>query len=426
MRPSRSGQKSQKPNILTERQKMTENKLKLDEFRQEVSAWLEGNFPKSLNGKASEIGLGKNVSGRLAEDSDTWRKNLAAQGWGIATWPTEYGGAGLSQKHVQIINEEMEEIGAFNPIPMLAGMGVTMVGPTILEYGTDAQKLRHLPKMASGEIFWCLGYSEPGAGSDLASLTTKAEDKGDHWLINGQKVWTSGADIAQWCGALVRTDPKAKKRSGISFIMFPMDQAGVKTRPVKLISGDSPFCEMFFDGAKAEKNELLGDLNDGWSLGKRLLQHERQSQTGEGGPATGGECLGEIAKRYVGTDEHGTLEDTDLRLRLANHLMDEQAHKLTIRRIMAEAKGNVEVTAVASILKNSATDVAQTRTELLMELMGTQGLGWEGDEYSQDELSNVRMWLGVKAMSIYGGSYEVQKNIISKNILGLPETTQKG
>ena len=405
---------------------MTENKLKLDEFRQEVSAWLEGNFPKSLNGKASEIGLGKNVSGRLAEDSDTWRKNLAAQGWGIATWPTEYGGAGLSQKHVQIINEEMDEIGAFNPIPMLAGMGVTMVGPTILEYGTDAQKLRHLPKMASGEIFWCLGYSEPGAGSDLASLTTKAEDKGDHWLINGQKVWTSGADIAQWCGALVRTDPKAKKRSGISFIMFPMDQAGVKTRPVKLISGDSPFCEMFFDGAKAEKNELLGDLNDGWSLGKRLLQHERQSQTGEGGPATGGECLGEIAKRYVGTDEHGTLEDTDLRLRLANHLMDEQAHKLTIRRIMAEAKGNVEVTAVASILKNSATDVAQTRTELLMELMGTQGLGWEGDEYSQDELSNVRMWLGVKAMSIYGGSYEVQKNIISKNILGLPETTQKG
>ena len=405
---------------------MTENKLKLDEFRQEVSAWLEGNFPKSLNGKASEIGLGKNVSGRLAEDSDTWRKPLAAQGWGIATWPAEYGGAGLSQKHVQIINEEMDEIGAFNPIPMLAGMGVTMVGPTILEYGTEAQKLRHLPKMASGEIFWCLGYSEPGAGSDLASLTTKAEDKGDHWLINGQKVWTSGADIAQWCGALVRTDPKAKKRSGISFIMFPMDQAGVKTRPVKLISGDSPFCEMFFDNAKAEKNELLGDLNDGWSLGKRLLQHERQSQTGEGGPATGGECLGDIAKRYVGTDEHGTLEDTDLRLRLANHLMDEQAHKLTIRRIMAEAKGNVEVTAVASILKNSATDVAQTRTELLMELMGTQGLGWEGDEYSQDELGNVRMWLGVKAMSIYGGSYEVQKNIISKNILGLPETTQKG
>ena len=405
---------------------MTDSKPKIDDFRLEVSTWLEENFPKSLNGKASELSLGKNVSGKLVADSDTWRKNLAAQGWGTPTWPLEYGGAGLSQKHAQIINEEMDKRGAFNPIPMLAGMGVTMVGPTILEYGTEAQKRRHLPRMASGEIFWCLGYSEPGAGSDLASLATKAEDKGDHWLINGQKVWTSGADIAQWCGALVRTDPKAKKRSGISFVMFPMDQPGVRTRPVKLISGDSPFCEMFFDDAKAEKDELLGDLNDGWSLGKRLLQHERQSQTGEGGPATGGEFLGDIAKRYVGTNENGTLEDTDLRLRLANHLMDEKAHKLTIRRIMAEAKGNVEVTAVASILKNSATDVAQSRTELLMELMGSQGLGWEGDEYNQDELASVRMWLGVKAMSIYGGSYEVQKNIISKNILGLPETTQKG
>ena len=405
---------------------MTDSKPKIDDFRLEVSTWLEENFPKSLNGKASELSLGKNVSGKLVADSDTWRKNLAAQGWGIPTWPLEYGGAGLSQKHAQIINEEMDKRGAFNPIPMLAGMGVTMVGPTILEYGTEAQKRRHLPRMASGEIFWCLGYSEPGAGSDLASLATKAEDKGDHWLINGQKVWTSGADIAQWCGALVRTDPKAKKRSGISFVMFPMDQPGVRTRPVKLISGDSPFCEMFFDDAKAEKDELLGDLNDGWSLGKRLLQHERQSQTGEGGPATGGEFLGDIAKRYVGTNENGTLEDTDLRLRLANHLMDEKAHKLTIRRIMAEAKGNVEVTAVASILKNSATDVAQSRTELLMELMGSQGLGWEGNEYNQDELASVRMWLGVKAMSIYGGSYEVQKNIISKNILGLPETTQKG
>ena len=405
---------------------MTDSKPKIDDFRLEVSTWLEENFPKSLNGKASELSLGKNVSGKLVADSDTWRKNLAAQGWGTPTWPLEYGGAGLSQKHAQIINEEMDKRGAFNPIPMLAGMGVTMVGPTILEYGTEAQKRRHLPRMASGEICWCLGYSEPGAGSDLASLATKAEDKGDHWLINGQKVWTSGADIAQWCGALVRTDPKAKKRSGISFVMFPMDQPGVRTRPVKLISGDSPFCEMFFDDAKAEKDELLGDLNDGWSLGKRLLQHERQSQTGEGGPATGGEFLGDIAKRYVGTNENGTLEDTDLRLRLANHLMDEKAHKLTIRRIMAEAKGNMEVTAVASILKNSATDVAQSRTELLMELMGSQGLGWEGNEFSQDELASVRMWLGVKAMSIYGGSYEVQKNIISKNILGLPETTQKG
>jgi alkylation response protein AidB-like acyl-CoA dehydrogenase len=280
--------------------------------------------------------------------------------------------------------------------------------------------------MASGEHFWCLGYSEPGAGSDLASLSTKAEDKGDHWLINGQKVWTSGADIAHWCGALVRTDPNANKRQGISFLMFPMDQPGVTTKPIRLISGDSPFCEMFFDDAKAEKDELLGDLNDGWNLGKRLLQHERQSQTGGDGPASDSEPLSEIVKRYVGTNENGALDDVDLRLRLANHLMDDKAHQLTISRLIAEAKGNMEVTAVASILKNSATDVAQTRDEILVEAMGIQGVGWQGEAFNQEELASVRTWLGRKAMSIYGGSYEVQKNIISKNILGLPETTQKG
>jgi alkylation response protein AidB-like acyl-CoA dehydrogenase len=408
---------------------MTDIQAELEEFRQEAQAWLADNFPKSLSGKASELGLGKNVGGDLKEDGITWQKNLAAKGWGAPTWPKEYGGAGLTQKHVQVINQEFAKVGAFNPMPVLAGMGVTMIGPTIMEYGTEEQKLRHLPGMASGEVFWCLGYSEPGAGSDLASLSTKAEDKGDHWLINGQKVWTSGADIAQMCGALVRTDPKAAKRDGISFVIFPMDQPGVKTRPIKLITGGSPFCEMFFDNAKADKDELLGKLNEGWSLGKRLLQHERQSQTGEGGlrPAGGKkESLKDIAKRYVGTNEKGELDDADLRLRLANHMMDAKAHHLTIARIMAEAKGNVKVTAVASILKNSATDVAQTRAELMVELMGSQGLGWEGEDYNEQELDSVYQWLSGKAMSIYGGSSEIQKNIISKNILGLPETTQKG
>lgn len=408
---------------------MVDAKTDLETFRVEVSAWLAENFPKSLSGQATGLGLGKNIGGELKDDAEAWRKSLAEKGWGAPTWPVEYGGAGLNQKQVSVIQQEMGNVGAFNPMTVLAGMGVTMVGPTILEYGTEAQKLRHLPGMASGEVCWCLGYSEPGAGSDLASLSTKAEDKDDHWLVNGQKVWTSGANISQWCGALVRTDPKAKKRDGISFVMMPMDQPGIETRLIKLITGDSPFCEMFFNDAKAEKGELLGDLNDGWSLGKRLLQHERQSQTGEGGPrAASGtkESLLDIAKRYVGSDEKGALDDADLRLRLADHMMDAKAHRLTIARIMAEAKGNVKVTAVASILKNSATTVAQTRAELLVEIMGSQGIGWEGDDFSEDEIANTRSWLSGKAMSIYGGSAEVQKNIISKTILGLPETTQKG
>jgi len=261
----------------------------------------------------------------------------------------------------------------------------------------------------------------------LASLATKAEDNGDFWLINGQKVWTSGADISQWCGALVRTDPSAKKRDGISFLMLKMDQPGVETRPIKLIAGASPFCETFFNDARAEKGDLLGALNDGWSVGKRLLQHERASQTGARPTSNKvGLTLQDLAKQYVGEDEEGKLLDSDLRTRIASHLMHTKAHGLTVARIAAEAKGNPEVSAAASILKNSATRVSQERAELALEAMGHQGIGWEGDGFTEDEIEHVRGWLSGKAISIYGGSFEIQNNIIAKNILGLPEMTQKG
>ncbi|MEX1236995.1 MAG: acyl-CoA dehydrogenase family protein [Pseudomonadales bacterium] len=396
----------------------------MSEFRAGVRAWLDDNFPGSLAGK----GMMMEAEPEESADFVTWRKRLGEKGWGAPTWPTEYGGAGLTHPQAKVVAEEMNRIGAINPIPMLAGMGVTMVGPTMLEYGTEDQKKRHLPGIASGEVRWCLGLSEPNAGSDLASLTTKAEDSGDCWTINGQKIWTSGADRSQWCGALVRTDPNARKHDGISFVMLKMDQPGVETRPIRLIAGASPFCETFFNDARAEKDDLLGPLNEGWSVIKRLLQHERQSQTSAGGPGAGAapEPMQEIAKRYLGTDDKGQLDDVDLRMRLANHLMDAKAHGLTISRITAEARGNVEVTAAASILKNSATLVAQTRAELMIEIMGNRGIGWDGEEFTRAELDSVRGWLSGKAMSIYGGSFEVQKNIISKNILGLPETTQKG
>ena len=397
-----------------------------NEFRAEVRAWLAENFPPALAGKTPRL-MEAAMSGTLDGDARKWQQSLAEKGWGAPTWPTEYGGAGLTQPQARIVSEEMHRVGAINPIPMLAGMGVTMVGPTVLEYGSDDQKRRHLPGIASGEIRWCLGLSEPNAGSDLASLTTKAEDAGDHWVINGQKIWTSGADKSQWCGALVRTDPNVKKHDGISFVMLKMDQPGVRTRPIRLIAGASPFCETFFTDARAEKDDLLGPLNEGWSVVKRLLQHERQSQTNARGTEAGpSESLQDMAKRYVGTDADGRLADADLRIRLASHLMDAAAHRLTIARITAEAKGAVQVTAAASILKNSATNVAQTGHELTLEIMGAQGLGWEGDTFSPNEIAAVRNWLSGKAISIYGGSYEVQKNIISKNILGLPETTQKG
>ena len=396
------------------------------EFRAAARGWIESNFPPALAGV--NLGIEESPGEEARADLEVWRQRLAEKGWGAPTWPVQYGGAGLSHPQAKVVSEELSRAGAFNHIPMIAGMGVTMVGPTVLEYGSDDQKERHLPGIASGEIRWCLGLSEPNAGSDLASLATKAEDKGDYFELNGQKIWTSGADISHWCGAVVRTNPDAAKRDGISFVMLPMDQEGVTTRPIQLISGASPFCETYFDNARAEKTDLLGDLNDGWSVVKRLLQHERQSQTSARGSVGSEkqESFQDMAKRYVGTNEDGTLSDADLRLRIANHLMDSQSHNLTVSRIRAEARGNVEVSAAASILKNSATKVAQTKSELTMEIQGSQGLGWEGANFTSEELNNVRGWLWGKAISIYGGSWEVQNNIISKNILGLPETTQKG
>ncbi|MGD8415468.1 MAG: acyl-CoA dehydrogenase family protein, partial [Pseudomonadales bacterium] len=235
----------------------------LKAFREEARAWIADNFPASLKGKG--VGMEEAVGG---DDLETWRERLASRGWGAPTWPKEYGGGGFSHPQAKIINEELTAAGAFNHIPMVTGMGITMVGPTVLEYGTEDQKARHLPGIASGRVRWCLGLSEPNAGSDLAGLSTKAEDKGDHFVLNGQKIWTSGADISQWCGAVVRTDPKAAKRDGISFVMLPMDQPGVETRPIRLIAGASPFCETYFNDAIAEKRDLLGDLNDGWSVVK--------------------------------------------------------------------------------------------------------------------------------------------------------------
>ncbi|MBK6512279.1 MAG: acyl-CoA dehydrogenase family protein [Haliea sp.] len=397
------------------------------EFETSVRDWVAQNLPAPLAG--ARIDMYGVVSGDPAvkDAFDLWRRRLAAQGWGAPTWPVEYGGAGLTDAQAKVVSRAIAKAGSMNPIPYLSGMGVTMVGPTLLEYGTPEQKTRHLPGMASGEVRWCLGLSEPNAGSDLASLTTSAELDDEGWVLNGQKTWTSGADKSQWCGVLVRTDRSAAKRDGISFLMLEMKQPGIVTRPISLIAGESPFCETFFTNARARKDDLLGKLNDGWSVVKRLLQHERQSQTTAPATTNKVEPLQDIAKRYLGSNADGTLADADLRSRLADHLMDTAAHELTIARIMTDARGgNLEVTATASILKNSATDSTQGRSELLLEIMGNQGVGWETGEYTEEEVRTAREWLGGKAMSIYGGSYEVQKNIIAKNILGLPETTQKG
>ena len=393
--------------------------LGLEEFRGEARAWLEANFPPSLQGKG-----GASLAEVLAEDADlaAWKQCIGQKGWATPTWPTEYGGGGLSPQQARVLQQEMSRAGAFNPL--LFGMGITMIGPTILDYGTEDQKHRHIPPIVRGEVRWCVGYSEPNAGSDLASLQTKAVDAGDHWVISGQKTWTSGAQFSDWCGALVRTDPTVRKHDGISFMLIDMHQPGIETRPIALIAGASPFCETFFTDAVAPKDALLGQLNVGWTVGKRLLQHERSSQTGAMGGGGRTVPLPEIARRYCEVDADGRLEDRDLRTRLVRHQMDARTHGLTLARAAAEAKEANGATNAASVLKNSATHVAQTRAELMLEIMGAQGLGWQGEAFTRDELETVRSWLSGKAMSIYGGSFEIQNNIISKRILGLPDNTQ--
>ena len=394
--------------------------LAIDTFRTTARDWLEDNFPASLRGKA---GMAMEVmeGGAPTGDLLLWRQRMGAKGWGTPTWPARYGGGGLTQQEARVLGQEMARIGAFNPL--LQGMGVTMIGPTILDYGTEAQKETHIPPIVRGDVRWCVGYSEPNAGSDLASLQTKCEDMGDHYRINGQKTWTSGAQWSDWCGCLVRTDFKAKKHDGISFLLIDMHQPAIEVRPIALISGASPFCETFFTDATAPKDALLGELNKGWTVGKRLLEHERASQTGasSGGKST---PFQDVAKTYVEVDADGRIADGELRSRIARHLMDAKAHGLTLARAMAEAKGNGGPTAAASVLKNSATTVAQTRAELTLEVMGHQGLGWEGETFTGEEIETVRGWLFGKAMSIYGGSAEIQNNIVSKRILGLPDNTQ--
>jgi alkylation response protein AidB-like acyl-CoA dehydrogenase len=389
----------------------------LDAFRAEAREWLAANFPPTLKGKDNPLSA-IDAPSELSAEEVAWKKAMGDKGWGVPTWPAQYGGGGLDRAQARVLQEEMGRVGAWNPI---GGMGVMMFGPTLLEYGNEAQKSEHIRAIAKGEVRWCQGYSEPGAGSDLASLQMFAEDKGDHYVVNGQKTWTSGGQWADKCFALVRTD-KSKKHEGISFLLIDMTSPGVEVKPIRLISGSSPFCETFFSDVKVPKENLVGREGEGWTIGKRLLQHERQNLSG-GGSAAGrmfaGKPVSALAKEYRGTDEQGRVADSDLRMRIVRHEMDLRAFSLTLRRAALESKSNQGPSAATSIMKNVGARITQDRAELAIEIMGMNGLGWEGEGFTEDELTQTRTWLWGKAVSIYGGSSEIQNNVIAKRILGM-------
>lgn len=389
----------------------------LDAFRLDARAWLVANCPPGARGPGP-ISNGSSKIKITDKDTLLWLDRMIEKGWTVPSWPTKYGGGGLNKDQYVALLEEMRDIKAR---PALSSFGTSMIGPTLLDMGSEEQKARHLPLIARAEVEWCQGYSEPGSGSDLASLRTRADDNGDHFVINGQKIWTSGAHNADWMFCLVRTDFAASKHNGISFVLLSMDQPGVTVKPIRLISGESPFNETFFDHAIAKKEDLIGELNKGWTVGKRLLQHERSGMESlVSGSASGGEAgLVKEAKRLLG-EAAGKIADAQLRGDVLDYEMNNRVFRLAQRRAVEESDGGTPGP-VTSIFKVYGSELQQQYYDLLLTMRGSSGYGVDEEHFSEAERETVNRWLYYRAASIYSGSNEVQRNIIAKRVLGLPD-----
>ncbi len=385
----------------------------LEAFRSEIRAWLEANCPPEMREPANDEGDvcwgGRNFQFKN-EAQRQWLEVCAAKGYTVPDWPREYGGAGMSPAQAKIWREENARIGARPP---LSSFGIWMLGPALLKFGTEEQKRHYLGEIARGEIRWCQGYSEPGSGSDLVSLQTFGEDKGDHWVVNGQKIWTSYADKADWIFCLVRTD-KANKYQGISFLLFDMASPGVSTKPILLISGNSPFCETFFDNVAVPKTQLVGELNRGWDVAKYLLGHEREMISGAGGGDRTA-AIGPAMARAVGS---GGVLDPLLRAELAAFDVDALAYSAMGEKFLDEVKVGKGHPAQSNMMKYVGTELNKRRHELFMAAGGSRALEWDSE--STGGGATPRTWLRTKANSIEGGTSEVMLNVIAKRILELP------
>jgi acyl-CoA dehydrogenase len=389
----------------------------LDTFRADTRAWLEANCPPEMREPVrsdADICWGGRNFQPSSPAQKQWLDRMAERGWTVPDWPTEYGGGGLSAEQTKILRQEMAAIRARNP---LNSFGISMLGPALLKYGTKAQKLEHLPPIARGEIRWCQGYSEPNAGSDLAGLQTSAVPDGDDYIVNGQKVWTSYADKADWIFCLVRTS-RESKQGGISFLLFDMETAGVSTKPILLISGYSPFCETFFDDVRVPKANRIHDENKGWDVAKYLLGHEREMISGMGLGGRGANPLVAGAIATIGLDADGRLADPLLRASIALFEVRAQAFGAMSERFIDELKAGRAHPAQPSMMKYYGTELNKTRHELVMAAGGSDALEWESERSNGGAVS--RGWLRTKGNSIEGGTSEIQLNIIAKRILELP------
>jgi alkylation response protein AidB-like acyl-CoA dehydrogenase len=382
----------------------------LAEFRKEVREWVTANLPEKPSDPYTHRGL---------EEDDfvgTWYKRLAEKKWLAFRWPEEYGGAGMSPPEQIVFVDELQRCGA--PVPR--GFGISMVGPLIYEFGTDDQKKRFLLPIARHEEIWCQGYSEPNAGSDLASLQMRAERENDHFIVNGQKTWTSRADAAQWIFALVRTSSEGKQQEGISFILIEMGTPGVSIKPILQIDGNEGFYETFFDNVKVPAENIVGEVNKGWTMAKALLGHERVM--------TGANVdLPALIRtlRTLGTEYERqgkpVLEDPTFRDRLVQLEMDVDClqytrYRMTTRLMQGKAPGPE-----SSIFKVFQSELCQDLYELGMDAMGPDSAAWYDKRLSPEAFDIPMAMTITRAMSIYSGSNEVQRNIIAKRVLGLPD-----
>jgi acyl-CoA dehydrogenase len=390
----------------------------LETFREEARRWLDANAPASMRTPprtADDLCWG-GKKGKYPDDTRRWLAIMAERGWTAPTWPREYGGGGLGKDEGKALSQEMAKLRLRPP---LMGFGLEMIGPLLLQAGNEEQKREHIPKIVRGEIRWCQGYSEPGAGSDLAGLQTRAVRDGDHFVLNGQKVWTSYGEKADWMFVLVRTNTE-KKHAGITFLLMDMDAPGVSVRPIKLISGASPFCETFLTDVRVPVRNVVGDIDAGWNIAKTLLRFERNMIADAFKERDDRSRLLRLARRYVGP-EHGRLGDPVLRDRLTQVELDQLALDLTLSRSRDRLKAGQPPGPEASIFKLYGTEVNQRRRDLMGAIAGPQALGWEGPGFSDEELGLTRDWLRSRGNTIEGGTSEIQLNIIAKQVLGLPD-----
>ena len=399
----------------------------IDTFRAETRAWLEANCPESLRGAAASGDLvwGGSQVEFGSEDQRLWFERMRDKNWFCPDWPEAYGGGGLTPEQDAVLQQELKRLKCRPP---QINLGIWMLGPVLLEFGTEEQKKRLLTPMTRGEVRWCQGFSEPNAGSDLANIRTSAVDAGDHFVVNGSKIWTSYGDKSDWMYCLVRTDNSStKKQEGISLVVLDMHAEGVEARPIDLISGKSTFCEVFFDNVKVPKDNLIGPLNGGWTLAKRLLQHERSamSKFGEFSLPTHFDLMSLLGD-YLPQTESASPSDIALRARARAAALDEHAYNLTVQRMGQQARAGQDVSGIAAIMKLVHSEQEKQKFELLVDAMGYRALGWDGEEFSEKEQAISKAWLLSYTQTIAGGSSEVQLNVIAKRVLDLPDAPKGG